>query len=370
MEQDELAQVGWRDFSRSGPARALLPSVSLDSTLRAQPKAVIIMMIAVVLIILITFLDRLTGVEISLGVFYAVPIFLMAWYVDLTWGLGTAVLCMLSWGWANSGGPPFILKGTFVWSVISRLVYFVCIAVGTGALRKQRETDLARIAALERARALERDIVHVSEHEQRRIGQDLHDGLCQVLAGIGCAASMLKDELRAKSMPEAEAAEEIEGFIRDAATEARDLARGIFPVLQDAVGLESALEELAALTSKLHHRRIVVSHDDGLVFARPEVAMHVYRIAQEALANSLKHGKAENVNISLSKNNGCVRLTVEDDGRGMPLPPSTGSGMGLRTMRYRAGLIGARLEIEPSQKGGTLVKCEICGDSVVETKGG
>jgi signal transduction histidine kinase len=339
--------------------------MNLDSTLRSQPKAVIVAL-AILLVVAVTWNDYVMGWEISLGVFYAFPILLVVWYLGRTAGIGMALLCMVAWWWANKVGNPYATRAGYIWATISRLVYFIFIAIAGAAVRKQRDSDRAHIAALEHARALERDIVNVSEHEQRRIGQDLHDGLCQVLAGIGCAISMLKDELRAKSLPEADAAEEIEGFVRDAATEARDLARGIFPVLQDAVGLESALEELAALCSRLHHRQISLANDDGIVFAKPDMAMHVYRIAQEALSNALKHAKAQNVTLSLRKiDGGVIRLTIEDDGHGMPAPPRSFSGMGLRTMRYRAALINASLEIGSRPNGGTVVTCDMRPDTLV-----
>jgi len=341
--------------------------MSLDSILRAQPRSAILG-VAVVLIAVITWLDYQSGSDISLGVFHALPIILVVWYLGRAYGIATAAVCTLAWSWANKVGNPYYTTGPFVWATISRFVYFTCIAIGGAAIRKQRETDLARIAALERARALERDIVNVSEHEQRRIGQDIHDGLCQVLAGIGCSVSMLKDELQAKGLPEADDAKEIEGFIADAATEARDLARGIFPVLQDATGLESALEELANLAGKLHHRHVTVEYDDGIVFAKPEMAMHVYRIAQEALSNALKHGKSQNVRIALRRSDDRIVLSIDDDGCGIPsLPMSTASGgMGLRTMRYRASLIGGKLEIGPGRSGGTTVTCDMRAEDVIK----
>jgi signal transduction histidine kinase len=171
---------------------------------------------------------------------------------------------------------------------------------------------------------------------------------------------MLKEELRAKGLEEADAAAEIEAYIQDAATEARDLARGIFPVLQDPTGLESALEELAALTSKLHHRKVNAECEDGISFSNPDVSMHLYRIAQEAVSNALKHAKADSVSITLRKVDGHVRLAVEDDGRGVPQEAfGAATGMGLRTMKYRAGLIGAELDITPRPSGGTVVICNM-----------
>ncbi len=352
----------------SGHSLRLLPAagvpqngraMSLDSILRSQPKPVIAAL-ALAMIVLISWLDSLTGWQISLGVFYGLPILLVVWYLGKNWAIATCGVCMLGWMISNWGGIPNFSKGAYIWASLSRLVYFIAMAIGGAAVRKQREMDAARIAALEHARALERDIVNVSEREQRRIGQDIHDGLCQVLAGIGCAASMLKDELRAKSLPEAKSAEEIEAYIQEAATEARDLARGIFPVLQDPSGLEPALEELASLTSRLHQRQVEVFFEEGITIPNPDVSMHLYRIAQEAVSNALKHANAKGVFIALRKTEGQLRLSVQDDGPGVPASAfASATGMGLRTMRYRASLIGAELEIGRGPEGGTLVRCDM-----------
>lgn len=315
---------------------------------------------SVALVGMVAYLDYISGWEVSLFVFYALPILLAVWYGDFPTGIIIAGLSMVAWWWANEEGNPYETKGGYLWAAGSRFFYFVFVAIGGFALKKQRETDRARIAALEHARALERDIVDVSEHEQRRIGQDLHDGLCQVLAGIGCAVTMLKDDLMAKELAEAATAEEIEGYIRDAAAEARDLARGIFPVLKDAVGLEIALEELASVAQKLYHRKVTFSCSKEIHVSDPDAAMHLYRITQEALSNALKHAKAKEVRINLCELDSHILLSVEDDGLGIPEHASSASGgMGLRTMLYRSKQIGAELKVRRGEVSGTIVSCRM-----------
>lgn len=340
-------------------------SMNLRDILSRQ-RTILVMAAALVMLALISWLDYVSQWEVSLFVFYALPIMLVVWYESSALGIAVAVLCMFAWWWANRDGHPYETRAGYLWATVSRFVYFACVAIGGTALKKQREADRARIEALERASSLERDIVNVSEHEQRRIGQDLHDGLCQELAGIGCAVTMLKDELHAKSLPEAAAAEEIEGYIRDAGTRARDLARGIFPVLSEDSGLESALEEMAGFTSKVYHRQVDFVRDDGIQIGRPEVAMHLYRIAQEAVGNALKHGKARRVTVSLRMENGELSMAVEDDGCGMPSPRPRFSGMGLRTMGYRARLIGARLQVEPGTSCGTVITCRMSAAGIYQ----
>jgi two-component system CheB/CheR fusion protein len=131
-------------------------------------------------------------------------------------------------------------------------------------------------------------------------------------------------------------------------------------VLQDPSGLESALDELASLTSRLHQRQVEVFFEEGITFPNPDVSMHLYRIAQEAVSNALKHANAQGVSIPVGIVGGHLRLAVQDDGPGVPASVfASATGMGLRTMKYRASLIGAQLEIGRGPEGGTLVTCHM-----------
>ena len=233
------------------------------------------------------------------------------------------------------------------------------VAVASGLMKSKQEVDRARIDALERTRELEQEIVRVSEREQRRIGQDLHDGLCQHLAAIGFAAKSLADDLEKCERPETTAAQEIEALLKEAVIEARDLARGMFPVQMDAAGLSAALEGLAATTSRLTATKVVFTEIGEPHISDAATAMHLYRIAQESVANALKHGSARRVSITLEGVGDILRLRIDDDGQGFFGNPSTVGGMGMRTMAYRARLIGATLEIQERDGPGTCVWCEI-----------
>jgi signal transduction histidine kinase len=213
---------------------------------------------------------------------------------------------------------------------------------------------------LEERRQLERDIVAVSEHEQQRIGQDLHDGLCQQLAAIGCAARMLAEDLKSQGVPAAHDAILIEDSVQQAVLEARNLARGIFPVHVDHSGLSAALAELAQTTSRLTAIEIGVSESVEVSLDDPEVSMNLYRIAQEAVANAVKHGAAQKIFIHLSITSDELVLTIEDDGLGISEKAMTAtSGMGLRTMRYRAQSLGALFDVCGCHLGGTRVICRL-----------
>lgn len=308
----------------------------------------------------IGWMDQASGWEWSLFIFYAVPIFIAVWWGGRNVGLVLAVVCSVIWWIANQEENPYKTMWGYNIAMLSRFGYFCIAAFGVAAVRAKQEADAERIAALEEMRQLEKDIVSVSEYEQQRIGQDLHDGICQQLAAIGCAARALADDLNAKSLPEAQDAEKIESSLQSTVSETRNLARGIFPVHVDRTGLSMALEELAETTSRMTGVSIKIADWSEVHLEDPEAAMHLYRIAQEAVSNALKHSGASEVSITLHPKGDVLELRVEDNGRGIPKNLGKArSGMGLRTMRYRAQALGADLEFESRPGGGTAVVCTL-----------
>lgn len=205
---------------------------------------------------------------------------------------------------------------------------------------------------------LEKEIIEISNREQQRIGQDLHDGLCQELTGIELMCQVLEQKLAAKSKTEAKRAGEIGEHIRRAIGHTRKLARGLFPVELEKNGFMSALHELADNAEKLYHIECRFECD-GLVAIQDNVAAtHLYRIAQEAINNAVKHGRAKRITVSLRPAGEKVTLTVADDGIGFSNAPHKKTGMGLHTMKYRAGVVGGTLDVRPGANGaGTLVAC-------------
>jgi len=204
---------------------------------------------------------------------------------------------------------------------------------------------------------LERDILEISDREQRRIGHDLHDGLCQHLAGIELMSQVLEQKLEPQSKDAAKRAGDIARNVRAAIGQTRSLARGLSPVTLESEGLTSALHELAVNAEKLF--RVKCRFDVGSQVAVPDHAMatHLFRLAQEAVSNAVKHGKAKNISIHLKADPGRIYLAVNDNGRGMPAEIPKSKGMGLRTMQFRAGIIGGTLTIEKNAGGGTSVIC-------------
>jgi len=209
---------------------------------------------------------------------------------------------------------------------------------------------------------LEREVLQISDLEQRRIGQDLHDGLCQQLAGIELMSEVLEQNLSRKSKTEAAQAAKIAEGVRAAIGETRMLARGLSPVDVESNGLMSALQELASNTEKLFHVACRFECPQPVLVDDHAAATHLYRIAQEAINNAIKHGKARAIAVRLTAQSNQASLTVTDDGRGFVVKPEQTSGMGLRIMKYRAGMIGATLEIRRANGRGMLVACMFKSD--------
>lgn len=203
---------------------------------------------------------------------------------------------------------------------------------------------------------LEREVLQISELEQRRIGQDLHDGICQHLAGIEMMSHVLQQNLQKKSAAQAAQAEKIASHVRDVIGQTRSLARGLSPLVLESEGLMVALAELAASTEKLFHVRCRFDCPAPVSIHELITATHLFRIAQEAVTNAVKHGKAKGIQINLEAQLEKIVLTVKDNGSGFSQPNGTTKGMGLRIMQYRAGMIGATLLFQ-KQGRGTAVVC-------------
>jgi PAS domain S-box-containing protein len=208
---------------------------------------------------------------------------------------------------------------------------------------------------------LEKEILEISDQERRRLGQDLHDGLCQHLAGIELMSQVLEQKLSRRSKADSLRAGEIARHVREAISQTRSLARGLAPVTLESEGLTSALHELAANTERMFGISCRIDASPTGPTLQAAVSTHLYRIAQEAVSNAIKHGKAAQVIIHLSSAPEGTLLRVVDNGSGFSQPASSNRGMGLRIMQYRAGMIGATFSIEKDAAGGTVVYCSVPG---------
>jgi PAS domain S-box-containing protein len=205
---------------------------------------------------------------------------------------------------------------------------------------------------------LQREILEISDREQARIGQDIHDGLCQHLIGLAICSNSLEQSLDAQGRTEVETARKISRLLDESITEARGVCQGLYPIRLSTEGLPPALEELAATTAERHGIECSCEFDEADLACDMSTATHLYRIAQEAINNSVKYSGARQVRLRLQHTPEGITLEVRDDGKWLSPKPSRRSGMGMHIMEYRAQLIGGSFRCQPGEHG-TTVCCRV-----------
>ena len=319
-----------------------------------------------VLLALIGVVDYLTGFELMFSVFYLLEVGLATWFVGKAFGLVMSVLSVAAWiGGDVAAGAHYSTPLIPIWNALILLVLYLIVVLLLASLRslhrdlgarvQQRTQALTREMA--RRQRLEEEILQISEREQRRIAHELHDNLCQHLTATALAGQVLDERLAAKSLPEARDAAKVVELVEAGINLARNVARGLYPVEMDAEGLMAAFQELANSISKGAKVQCVFECEQPVLVHKDAVATHLYRIAQEAVHNAVRHGKPKRIGINLSERSGVVCLRVEDDGIGLPEVGAEGPGLGVRIMEHRAAMIGGSFIVEPAPTGGTIVTC-------------
>jgi signal transduction histidine kinase len=341
--------------------------IRLFETLERRSR-ILLVAAALLVLVMIGLVDYLTGFEMMFTVFYLLEVGLAAWFFGRGFGLLMSFLSVaVSIGGDMAARARYSTPLIPIWNALILMVcYFIVVWLVT-SLRsltrgleikvRERTRDLTREMA-ERQR-LEGEILRVSEREQRHIGHELHDSLCQHLTATALAGQVLRERLAARSLPEAVDAAQVVQLVEDGITLARNLARGLYPVEMEAEGLMAAFQELAENITKGSKVRCVFERTDPVLVHDDAVATHLYRIAQESIRNAIQHGKAGRIGISLSERNGLLTLAVEDDGGGLPETVPAASGLGIRIMAHRAAMIGGSFAIEPAPTGGTIVTCSL-----------
>ena len=210
---------------------------------------------------------------------------------------------------------------------------------------------------------LETEVLRISEDERQRVSADLHDGICQELVGIQFLSVLLLRDLEKAGSPLAAQARRIEEALIGTTEHARQVARGLSPVVSDGRGLMYALRQLAETTASVRRIRCVFDCPTPVSIESPVTANELYRIAQEAILNAVRHSGANRITVRLSESDGGICVAVSDNGHGLPAKASNANGMGVRIMRYRADLIGGRLTIQPRRRGGTEIICRLAPPS-------
>jgi signal transduction histidine kinase len=236
--------------------------------------------------------------------------------------------------------------------LLAESIVMSCLGGGLMTVRRRaRETDAAN-------RDLERRVLEIGEAERQRIGHDLHDGLGQVLTGIALLSESMSQRIAAGALPDAAQAETVTRLVSEAIGNTRDLARNLAPLTLERDGLLAALEELSQNAPQLFGIACRWEFSGEQATIDHSLALHLYRIAQEAVSNSVKHGHAKSVTIALDVVDSMLRLRVIDDGSGLSSKTIANPGLGLRIMRYRARMIDALLTVERvGPAGGTIVTC-------------
>ncbi|MHC4647464.1 MAG: PAS domain-containing sensor histidine kinase [Planctomycetota bacterium] len=219
----------------------------------------------------------------------------------------------------------------------------------------------AAVATTERditeRKRLQEELLEIPMREREQIGQEMHDSMGQILTGIAVKSKSLELKLKSKGMEECADAAELCKLANRLIRQTREIARMLHPVNLERGGLPSALRSLASKSKNLLKVSCRFKCKSTVEIEDISSAKQVYRIAQEAVTNAAKHGKAGNITIQLASDDDRGVLTVSNDGRAFPKVIGRKAGLGLKIMQYRTGLIGGSLDIRRGAKGGTVVTC-------------
>lgn len=324
--------------------------------------------ISLLIVIVVGGVDYVTGWELSFSVFYLLAVGLASWFVGVRFAIFISLLNVavsLAGDLAVGGRYSSRLVPWWNGSIVLTSYFFV-VALMAKLRKIYSELEVRvrqRTAALtdemaERER-IERELLEISEREQRRIGRDLHDSLGQHLTGVALAGQVLEEKLSSQGFPEAADANKVVELVEEGIALSRKLAKGLHPLEIEADGLMQALEELAAISSDLFKISCRFECDSPVLIRDIPTSGHLYRITQEAISNAVKHGKARNICVQLESLDDGVALRVKDDGIGLPDSLPKTAGMGLRIMAHRANIIGATFQAVREITGGTIISCVI-----------
>jgi signal transduction histidine kinase len=252
--------------------------------------------------------------------------------------------------------------------LLERFFGFLAVALsrvrGESEMRKEALNELA-FQIDERTR-LEREVTRIGDEERRRLGQDVHDGVCQQLTAARLRCQVLQRKLEKKENLRPEELGALGGVLEDAIDEAHAVAKGLCPLQDTPSALADALRALVRRTQESTPMHCCFTLTGDVEVAEPSVAEQLYRIAQEALANAVRHSEANHVEVELASDHDELHLRIEDNGKGLPPDVRTHDGLGLRTMPHRAQTINATLTITPGAAGGTRITCRVPQSGAME----
>jgi len=302
--------------------------------------------------------DWVTGPQTASALFYLPAIIWLSWKGGRWPGVFMAMAC------AATGVGQLLVSHMHYsnplipfWNALVRTTMYSLVAGLASEVFERKRVETRLQQAYADLQKLGRQVAEASDREQRRLGQDLHDGLCQHLVSTAFAARGLAAKLTDRSLPEAEDAAEIAELLGVSIAQAREVARGLCLVPLEAGGLASALEELATHV-RTHHRIACQFVEKATAPALEQtVGTNLFRITQEAVRNAIKHAQPGQITVTLSADAAQIWLDIEDNGVGFQAGGESARGMGLHIMNYRARMVGAVLTITSRQGAGTKVTC-------------
>ena len=320
------------------------------------------------LVAVIGFLDYLLGYEISLGAIYCLPVALatvaQGWRFAVATALASVVIRVAG---DVAAGAQYSRWFVPIWNALFSLgVYLVIVwlfatvqKLQAEILERERQRNAGLTAQIAERARLEKVLVEIGERERAIIGRELHDNLGQHLTGTAFAAQVLGEKLQELALPEQKDAWKLVALIEEGIEKTRHLARGLLLQEIGRDGLEEALQGLAAEISGQYAIPCSFRLEGECQVDANGTATHLFCIAQEAVRNAIRHGKALHVEVSLVGQPGSLALTVRDRGIGLSPASDRGKGLGLKIMAHRAQIIGGELSIETPADGGTLVRCRL-----------
>ena len=333
-----------------------------------NPSRSLLVVATLVIVAIVGTVDYLTGYDIFFSTFYLLAVALAAWKVGPWFAAFVSALSVASWiGGDLAAGAKYPSLFVPFWNACITFAFYIVVVWLLTRLRSmqneleervRKRTSSLRDEMAERQR-LEEEILEISENERRAIGRDLHDSLGQHLTGTALAGQVLEEKLAAKSIAENGDAKHLVGLIEEAIELTRQLARGLHPVEMQEDGLMNGLRDLAAITTDRFKVPCSFACDMPVLIEDSVVSTHLYRIAQEAVTNAVKHSNAKHITMALTRTDNGIRLTIEDDGVGVPDPLPRKDGMGLRILAHRASIIGGTFGVSRRRSGGTTVSCDV-----------
>jgi signal transduction histidine kinase len=332
------------------------------------PKKVVILA-SIWFVTLVGLADYITGYETFFFTFYLLPIFAGTWRISTVFGVLTSALSVAAWVSSNiEDGAHYSNYFIPVWNAAIMFAIYLIIVLLLARLKRihgkleerVRQRTEALTQEIQTRTRLQKELLETSDREQRRIGRDLHDGLCQHLTGTALAGHFLEQKLAGKSPGDAGEASRLVQLIEQAIELTRNLSHQLDPVELKTGKLIDHFEDMAADTSQRFKVRCQFERSLPHPPEDAAVATHLYRIAQDAVTNAVKHGRAKSINIGLDSAADEIVLTITDDGTGQTETKPNGmqdAEMRQRAMAYRADLIGATFNIERLNTHGTRVTC-------------